>query len=329
MRLREVLPILMLALLLARPADAAETVAPPDTTRLATLSPEELFVRASSAELQFAALVQPSRRLLIKEREQSLPYLVAQLDTDDVRERIALEEILVKMGVPAVKPLTAAFTLEAARIDVTRGARLAATVLGRIGDPEPVGALAAAGGHRDWKVRSAVAEALGLLARPQATPALVALLKDENEIVRKSAAVALGRIAVKADAAPRLDPGTVDALIAAMGDPFYSVRESAQGALVAAGGPAVPKLVEEAVAGSGEARVLAAMALGMMKAKESTGKLRALVGSPDWVVRAYAIEALGRIGLAGRDRRALERLLESTQHPFVVLKAREALATLR
>lgn len=318
----------LLALLLPC-ASVAQTAASPDTTGLQALSAEELFVRASSSELQFAALVAPSRRLLIREHARTLPYLITELATDDVRKRIALEDVLVKIGAPAVGPLTEALRREAERTDVTRGVRLAAYVLGRIGDPAPIDALVAAGGHRDWKVRGSAAEALGALGAREATASLVALIKDENEIVRKSAAVALGRIAEKSGTEPRLEADAVDALIVAMSDPFYSVRYSAKGALVAAGGPAVSKLVTLAVDGAGEARAMATMALGNVRSKEALGTLRALVGSPDWRLKAYAIEALSRSGLANRDRRALERLLESDQHPFVVLKAKEALAAPR
>jgi HEAT repeat protein len=329
MRRRHLLIVPLLSLLLPCAPDAGETAASPDTTELAALSAEELFVRASSSELQFGALVAPSRRLLVKEHAQTLPYLLTHLDTDDVRERIALEDVLVKIGAPAVGPLTEALRREAERTDVTRGVRLAAYVLGRIGDPAPIDALVAAGGHRDWKVRGAVTEALGMLGRREATTSLVALIKDENEIVRKSAAVALGRVGEKSGTEPRLDADAVDALIVAMSDPFYSVRYSAEGALAATGGPAVSKLVRLAVDGAGEARALATMALGNVRSRQGLGTLRALVGSPDWRVKAYAIEALGKIGLANRDRRALERLLESDQHPFVVLKAKEALAAPR
>ena len=118
--------------ILAATALALET-AEPDTAELEGLTPEQLFLRASSSALQFEHMREPSRKVLVRKHEESIPFLVTQLDTDGVRERHALEDVLVRIGEPAVPAVVEAFLMESERTDVTRGARLAATVLGIMG----------------------------------------------------------------------------------------------------------------------------------------------------------------------------------------------------
>ena len=313
-------------LLLPCLAGAEEAPSVADTTGLVNLTPAELFLRASSSALQFEAMRQPSRRLLIKNHEESVPHLVTQLDTDDARERHALEDILVKIGSPAVDALIKSLRSEIERTDTTRGARLAAGILGRIGDGEAVGPLIAARGHGDWKVRAAVAGALGRIGEPEAAPGLIELVRDENEIVRTNAAVGLARLAEEAGKGEAaLDDQGVEALLAALADPRYSVRQGAARALAAAGDPAVERLIELAAGTEEPVRVLAIQTLGEIGSKDALRPLRDLLDSGSWAAAAHAAEALGKIGLAGGDRRRLERMLEQGTHPFVAHKIELAL----
>lgn len=309
------------AALAAGPALAAEDVAPADTTGLASLTPGELLVRASSSALQYSALVRPAARLLVAGHEQSIPYLVTKLDTDDVRERIAVEDILFRIGEPAVRPLVDALPDEALRTDTTRGARLACGILGRIGDARAVDALVAIHEHDDWKLRAAVAGALGGIGDPRAARALVALLRDENEIVRKSAAAALTQIERKSPDSD-LSRSAAGALLAALDDPYYCVRYGAAGALAEMGDSVVPDLIALAGSGTGQPALLAIRALGNARSRKASGTLRGLLGSPDWAVRAEAARALGRMGT---ERGRLGKLLEREEHPLVRASAQEAL----
>ena len=310
--------------LAAAPALAAEEPAAPDTAGLVNLTPEELLVRASSSALQYAALIGPATRLLVSGYERSVPFLITRLDTDDVRERIAVEDILFKIGSNAVEPLIGALPHEAQRTDTTRGARLAAGILGRIGDGRAVDALVAIHEHAEWKVRASVAEALGGIGDARAARALAALLRDENEIVRKSAAVALAKVERKTPGRD-LDGDVVRALVSALDDPFYSVRYGAAGALGAIGEPVIPDLATLAEDGGGAARLLAIRALGETGSPGARRELRALLKAADWPARAEAARALGKIGLDGASRRDLERLLRREDHPLVIASAKSAL----
>jgi len=335
--MRTVSTILLMLLLTALTAStsAAQTpeAAEPDTVALAALTPEELFLRASSAALQFAHMIEPSRQILVRDYERSIPYLVTQLDTDGVRERHALEDILVRIGAPAAAPVIEGLLVEAERTDTTRGARMAATVLGRIGEPSAVEPLASVHDHYDWKVRGAIGGALGRIGVAEAVAPLVSLLTDENEVVRKSAAVGLRRVAVRAtdakapdsEAADALDGDVIESLVGALGDVSYAVRYSAADALARIGEPALPRLLEAGEGSTGETRLMAMRAVGAVGSRKALKPLVKALDDPDWTVRAFAASAIGAIGPDRRARRALEELVSGDQHPFVASSAAAAL----
>ncbi|MCK4916271.1 MAG: HEAT repeat domain-containing protein [Candidatus Eisenbacteria sp.] len=313
--------------------EVATELAESDTAVLAELTPVELFLRASSSALQFEHMREPSRRILVSNHEESLPYLVTRLDTDDARERHALEDILVRIGPAAAEPVIEAFLFEAGRTETTRGARLAAAVLGRIGETCAVDPLASVHDHRDWKLRGAVGGALGRIGTAETVHPLVSLLTDENEVVRKSAAVGLRRVAVRArddeapdpDAAAALDTDVIESLARALGDPNYAVRYSSADALARIGETALPLLFEIGEGEAIEARLMALRAIGKVGSRKALEPLARALRDSDWAVRAHAAAAIGTIGADRRGRRALERLVASDPHPFVVASAAAAL----
>ena len=333
-----VLLLLLHSVAMAAPAAAQEVdveVAEPDTTTLAGLTPEELFLRASSSALQFEHMREPSRRILVGNHEESLPYLVTRLDTDDARERHALEDILVRIGPAAAEPVIKAFLFEAGRAETTRGARLAAAVLGRIGEVCAVDPLFSIHDHHDWKLRGAIGGALGRIGTAETVSPLASLLADENEVVRKSAAVGLRRVAARArddeqpdrDAAAALDRNVMESLARALGDQHYAVRYSSADALAQIGEPALSLLLEIAESGATEPRLMALRAAGEVGSRKALKPLVRALHDSDWAVRAHAAVAIGAIGADKRSRRALERLVASDPHPFVVASAAAALDT--
>ncbi len=332
--------VLLLLVLMAAPGASQEATvevgteaAESDTAELAELTPVELFLRASSSALQFEHMREPSRRILVSNHEESLPYLVTRLDTDDARERHALEDILVRIGPAAAEPVIEAFLFEAGRAETTRGARLAAAVLGRIGDVRAVEPLASVHDHHDWKVRGAIGGALGRIGAAETVRPLVSLLMDENEAVRKSAAVGLRRVAVRAhddeapdpDAALALDTDVIESLARALGDPNYAVRYSSADALARIGETALPRLFEIGEDDAIEVRLMALRAAGKIGSRKALKPLVRALRDSDWAVRAHAAAAIGTIGADRRSRRALTRLGTSDPHPFVVASAVAAL----
>jgi HEAT repeat protein len=164
-------------------------------------------------------------------------------------------------------------------------------------------------------------------------PPLVSLLSDENEVVRKSAAVGLRRVAARAndgenpdrDAARALDAVVIGSLADALKDPVYSVRYNAADALAEVGEPALPQILAACESDEGEARLMALRAAGAVGSVKALEKLTAALVDPDWAVRAHAAAAIGAIGADLSARKALEHLAEADPHPFVVAAASAAL----
>ncbi|MBD3367001.1 MAG: hypothetical protein GF405_02355 [Candidatus Eisenbacteria bacterium] len=319
-----IIPVFAFVLALALPGVGAAGEAEPDTLSLRSMTPEELFIRASSAELQYRGLLEPARRLLVRRQEESIPYLVTQLDTDQPRERIALENLFVRIGEDAVPALIEALEEEALRDDTTRGARLAAYVLARIGDEAAVRPLIDQSGHGQWKMRSSVADALGHLGGPRAADALVGLLQDDDDSVRKAAAAGLDRIA--RDGPDVVRRHAEDALLEALDDEFYGVRFAASDALGRLGDELVPQLSRLAAEGAGRTRLLAVRSLGRIGGRDALREIAPYLDDESWTVRAHAAEAVGASGAMTRAaRRRLEELAAGDTHPLVVAKAGAAL----
>ncbi|MER3400149.1 MAG: hypothetical protein C4313_03280 [Thermoflexus sp.] len=100
-------------------------------------------------------------------------------------------------------------------------AALAATLLGRLGQPEAVPALVeAALHHPDFGVRAAAVHSLGLLRDPRALPAFMILLREESPLPV--------RLAVVEAVAGWTDERARAVLRAALHDPSAVVRERAR-----------------------------------------------------------------------------------------------------
>ncbi|MCM8774366.1 MAG: HEAT repeat domain-containing protein, partial [Candidatus Omnitrophica bacterium] len=129
-----------------------------------------------------------------------------------------------------------------------------------------------------------------------AVPALIKALGDENWSVRESAAKALGEIK---------DPRAVPSLIKALGDGDSDVRNSAAEALVKIGSPAVPALIEALGDGIWYVRSSAAKALGEIKDPRAVPALIKALGDKNSDVRKSAINSLKSIARETKDIQAL------------------------
>ena len=118
---------------------------------------------------------------------QAVPALVSALTHTDIR--LIAAEALVKIGPPAVPALIAAFN--AAEEQFTTHWHIAETLV-EIGPPAVPGLIASLQ-NPGRGVRHMAAEALGKIADPQAVPALMEALKDQdkNTYVSEAAAKAL------------------------------------------------------------------------------------------------------------------------------------------
>jgi HEAT repeat protein len=174
---------------------------------------------------------------------QVIPFLTRALQDEDTDVCQAAAEALGKIGDPqAIPALIQAF--ESWKIDLKKGSskqtssleeillqikanwsvevrQAIVKALGEIGDPQAVPALIDALKDEDWRVREAAVEALRKIG-PPALPALIEMLKDKREWVRQATVQALGEIG---------DSRATSALIRALGDKDEGVRQAAAEAL--------------------------------------------------------------------------------------------------
>jgi HEAT repeat protein len=242
----------------------------------------------------------------------SVPALRRMLRNRSSRVRSAAAGALGDIG-PAAAPAAPALVGLLRNDPELEVRRAAAWSLGAIG-PKAHNAksalVSALAGSDAWLSRTA-AVALGKVARSGATVRVLrALLGNRSEAtVRAGAAEGLGLMGTAA-AAGRAD------LIAALGDPDWTVREAATLALGRIGpDPASLAALGRALATNSMSDAYrAAEALGLMgaRAAPATVDLVAALSSKESNVRAKAAEALGRIGATSAIA-SLHRILEDEE----------------
>lgn len=152
-------------------------------------------------------------------------------------------------------------------------------------DDRAFAVLAAAVHDPDDRVRSAAISRLGASRRPEAVPALTALVGHEHPRTRARIAYALGRL------------GGTPALLRLLRDDDAHVRDQARDALGTAGDPpAVAALLAEAGAADPRTRAQAAKALAKVADPRAAERLALLAADPDAGVRAAVLSGLATAG---------------------------------
>ncbi|MEP7219251.1 MAG: HEAT repeat domain-containing protein, partial [Bacteroidota bacterium] len=155
-----------------------------------------LFVQASAAPQKYQYLVPHAQQRLVDRADESIPYLLSQLNTESPREALALGIVLPKIGKKVAQRL----------IDTVRHGELsrvgqAIYALGEMHDTSAGVAL----GERivdptvSWRLRRTAGEALLKMSAQSAKPYLIRALRDTFEIVRGYAAHALVLMADSAE----------------------------------------------------------------------------------------------------------------------------------
>ncbi len=263
---------------------------------------DSLFVLASSGEVMHRDLVQPATDSLAAMGAAAVPRLIEIYDTQDARERQTINNILVKIGKPAVPYLVNSLTLDNAE----QVGRICAT-LGEIKDTSAVEGLIKAVVHADWRVRSEAVGSLGKIGDSRGNGAMTYLLLDTVGLVRKSAAVAAGAL---------LFEPTVKTLVNMLADDFYGARLCALEALVKFGAHVVDAIADSINSERGLIGNLGCLALGRIGGDSAVAVLVGQLDSPDYIRRAMAVEGIFETG-SSFGCGFVELMKERETHPIV------------
>jgi HEAT repeat protein len=169
----------------------------------------------------------------------------------------------------------------------------AVRVLGLVGKPEAIAALAKATKDSDQDVRRAAVNALGAIKDdPDVVPPLIDALKDSYWFVRSEAASALGQ---------EHDGRAVKPLLDTTGDSDKTVQEASALALLAiTKDPAAHVTADDFVSRLTDANpkvvLVSAICLALLKDKRSIPVLEGLIATDDPVARLDAVKGLGETG---------------------------------
>ncbi len=264
---------------------------------------DDLFMKASSGEVQFRDLVEPAKKELIAMGEKAVPQMITKLDTEDARERHTVEYIFKGIGDPAVP-----YLIDALDTENLYQLRLASNCLGLIGNKQATEHLLDLFDHKNHTVRSAATTAVGRIKDTTAVQEVISMLSNSAETVRKSAAVALGRIA---------HDDAIDALINALDDPHFSVRYSATGSLVKIGKESGEVLEERFDQLPKMAQYYAIDVWAGLQYEDAFDKLKDLLKSEDNRLRGFAILAIARIK-PDKTERLVRKYSKVEENPFVL-----------
>lgn len=291
--------LLSLLLLFGACATPDMSHAETDSARVA-----RLFMWASDGNVRHRDFVAPAKDSLGLMGAKAAPWLAKKLYTTDARERLTLAEVFEKIGTAG----TAAILpyLEAEGEDAPRNT---ARCLERIKDTAAVVPLLAQMDHPEYSVRSQVATALGKTKHHMALDSLIHhLSKDPDSDVRKSCAVAIG------------DCGGhdgVEALVAALSDSSFGVRQSGLTALIKLKAPEPLLDVTSESADDAVARHASIVAICAIDEPRSEKVINHLLTSDDPLTRAFAVEGLGQ-GNALQYQDVVAKTMARETDPFVL-----------
>jgi len=274
---------------------------------------DSLFLRASSGEVKFQELVEPSKNALIEMGEAAIPQMLTKLNTRDARETHTVVSIFKGIGEIAVEALIGKFDNED---DYVR--RLAIRCLADIKSPKAVPDLISYADHDDFRTRAGVVRALGMIGDVGGASVVMIGLRDDNEVVATAAAVACGKISAGIKA---------ESLIKALYNPYYGVRYSAAASLAKLGEAAIdPLKLEFKSKPPVITRCYLIMTLGEIGSISGLEVILDHFSTSDWQIKTYCAEALGKIE-SNKAKDALQTALKTETHPLVIASIEKALVS--
>lgn len=250
------------------------------TNELGSLSFDELFfhVQRYGTTREKRENKRLARGELRTRGADSLAYLVRHAHVTNIWYGITAEYLVRRLDAAQAAPVL----LDALESEHDQVRRYAAYFLGYYECPEHAGRILPLLDEEDGA--GAAIRTLGKWKDRGAVPRILPHLEHEKERRRVTAANALGSIGARQ---------AVPGLVAALADPYFTVRRAAGRALVSIGKPAERALL--GVAGddaSGIARREAIRTLGTMRSRRAVRPLRRLLKADDRALRGEAARAL-------------------------------------
>ena len=276
---------------------------------------DRLFRQASSGEIRFQKLVQPSKDSLSAMGDSAAKYLVAKLDVTDAREKLTLVDIFRGIGKKATPFLVAAL-----KTDNKDQLRTTSRCLADIKDTSAIGSLMEITSHSDFTVRGEAITAIGKSGGGEATAKLLApLLTDSVDIVRKCVVYGLGAVKSRA---------SVPLLIRSLDDGDYAVRLCAYDALASLDSLAHAQLDSSLDAPiSNQQQALLIRLCGQLNIKSTKATIQKSLEDSTAVIRGWAVWAYAKLDERNAKTR-LESLAKTESDPFVTSQIRDALVIL-
>lgn len=167
----------------------------------------ELFTNCTTADAAHKEVRAPSRKKLIELGAKALPTLLKEyLSSQALYHRIEIVNVVQAIGHPAAE-----FLIPYLRHEKAHGRRYAAYLLGqtaavaKLEDPYMIGPLkedvpavealaSALKGENEWQVLSSIVSAIGAMRDPNKVDLIASYLDHQEQSVRLSAAVSLGKV---------------------------------------------------------------------------------------------------------------------------------------
>lgn len=275
---------------------AGDITVPAETSAISQASSSDgmnfdsLYRYAATLLVKFNAEKESARKVFIASGEPAIEYLVEEFDSKSASEMSALEEMLKRMGMPAIDGILSSIDYRGSD-DESRALRLSLRIISETfkydstltGDGV-VPRIARFAQDADWRVRGAAATALGYSRSRKALTHLVTAAGDTISLVRKSAAYGIRNLA---------QPEDIPVLLNLLDDEFYGVRYAASEGLVKIGAGVVDSIVARLrFAGDPQLKSLLIRTLAGVKTKKSLQVMKSFHRDPSPLVRHTVYEGI-------------------------------------
>lgn len=273
---------------------------------------DRLFRQASSGEIRFQKLVQPSKDSLSAMGDSAAKYLVEKLVSTDARERLTLVDIFRGIGKKSTPYLVAAL-----KSDNKDQLRTTSRCLADVKDTAAIPSLMSVTTHPDFTVRGEAITAIGKSGGGEATAKILQpMLSDSVDLVRKCVVYGLGAVKSKA---------SLPLLIGALGDESFAVRLSAYDAIASLDSLAHTELLAAVGATKPvQQKALLLRLCGQLKIKAAKATIQKALEDSTAITRAWAVWAFSRLDeRSAKD--AFKSMAKSETDPFVLSQIHDAL----